>query len=94
MKKTWRKSAIRIQDAVTTAEGVAGEKHIQVLTYVPTGGTSDFVYNINIKRADIDKTANAKHFYNPNSGTVVVKTNSTDYVLTDGDVISISGTYV
>ena len=94
MKKTWRKSAIRIQDVVTSAEATATEKHIQVLTYVPAGGTSDFVYNINIKRADIDKTANSKHFYNPNSGTVVVKTNSTDYVLTAEDVISLSGTYV
>lgn len=94
MDKTWRRSAVRIVDTVTAAEAGAGEKHIQVLTYVPTDGTSEFVYNINIKRANIDKTAGSDHDYNPNLGTVVVKTNSPDYVLTEDDEIHISGTYL
>lgn len=94
MQKTWRKSAVRIVDEVTTAEASAGQKDIQILTYIPTAGTGDFAYNINIKRAGIDKTANSNHFYNPYSGTVVVKTNSTDYVLTAEDEITVSGTYL
>jgi len=94
MDKTWRKSAVRIVDTVTADEATAGEKHIQVLTYVPTGGTSEFAYNLTIKRSNIDKTANSDHDYNPNSGTVVVKTNGSAYVLTEDDEITVSGTYL
>jgi ABC-type Zn uptake system ZnuABC Zn-binding protein ZnuA len=91
MEKTWRKSSVHITDTAVTADASANQKDIVVSTNTPT---DDFVYNINIKRARVDVTNNAIHFYNPNSGTVVIRDNSTDYVITAGDVITISGTYL
>ena len=93
-EKTWRKSAVRIKDIVSTAEASADQINIQVTRSVPDEATDDFAYNINIMRDLIDKTADAKHFYNENSGTVVVKTNSSDFNLTEGDIITITGTYL
>ena len=83
-----------ISVVVNSGEANAGQKSILVPKTSPTEATDEFIYNINIKRADIDKTQDAKHFYDVNSGTVVVKTNSTAYVLTTDDEITISGTYL
>lgn len=93
MGKTWRRG-FRITDVVTSAEALAGQIDILVPNSVPTSPTEDFAYNINIVRSRADFTSKATHFYNPNSGTVVVRTNSTDYVLTAGDAITVTGTYL
>ena len=94
MGKTWRKSAVRITDVVTSAEASAAQIDILIPGTAPTEATDDFAYNINITRSRADFTGKAIHFYNPNSGTVVVRTNSTDYVLTAGDAITVTGTYL
>jgi hypothetical protein len=92
--RTWRKTKT-LQDTVTSAEESAGQKIIFIGTGVPTVATSAFVYNLNILRGGtIDVTNLSKHSYNSTSGCVVVQTNNSSYVLTTGDVISISGTYL
>lgn len=83
-----------VNDTVTSGEAGVGSKSILIPNTAPIEATDEFIYNINIKRSNIDKTADAKHFYDINSGTVVVRTNSTDYVLTEGDEITIAGTYL
>ena len=93
LKKTWRKSTVHIQDVATTGDAAANLKDIAILTNIPSGGTGDFLYNLNITRAGVDVTSLAKHSYSTVSGFVRVEDNSTDYVVTDGDVITISGTY-
>jgi len=83
-----------ISDVVTSAEQSVGSKSILIPNTAPSVATGVFMYNINITRANIDKTNNSKHFYDVNSGTVVVRTNSKDFVLTANDVITISGSYL
>lgn len=94
--RTWRRPKF-IQDTVSSAEASAGSKIIFVGTGVPIAATDVFAYNINIVRSGTpyyDVTYKAAHSYNTTSGCVVVATNSTDYVLTENDVITISGTYL
>jgi len=95
LTKTFKRPKF-VSDTVTSAEATAGLKSILIAGVAPSGSatTDDFLYNINIKRSDIDFTSKSKHFYSIYSGTVVVQTNSTDYVLTEDDVITISGTYL
>lgn len=83
-----------IVDTVTSGEALAEIKSILVPNTAPSSATDTFIYNINIKRSNVDVTNKAIHFYNVNSGTVVVQTNSTDYVLTENDEITISGSYL
>ena len=93
--KTFKRQVI-VRDSVTADEASASLKSILIASTAPSGSatTDDFAYNVNITRADIDKTNNAKHWYDINSGTVVVETNGSDYVLTEDDEITISGTYI
>ena len=91
--RTWRKPKT-LQDTVSAAEASAALKIIFVGTGVPSVATDVFAYNINITRSNIDVTASASHHYDINSGAVVVATNGPNYVLTEDDVINISGTYI
>jgi len=93
MIKTWKRSTVRIKDTVTSDEQTAGVKNILIVSSTPVTETDDFIYNINIVRNGVDVTAKAKHSYNTTTGCVSVQTNSTNYVLTSGDVIYISGTF-
>ena len=90
--RTWRKTKT-LQDTVSATEASAALKIIFVGTGVPSVATDVFAYNINITRSNIDVTASASHHYDINSGAVVV-TNGSNYVLTEDDVINISGTYI
>jgi triosephosphate isomerase len=91
--KTWKKLKT-LQDTVTSAEASAGKKIMFVGTGVPATATDPFIFTTSIKRVNIEKSNNSYSEYSTVSGAVVIKTNSTDYVLTAGDVITISGTYV
>lgn len=91
--RTWRKPKV-LQDTVTSAEASAALKIIFVGTGVPIAATDPFAYNINITRSNIDVTASSSHHYDINSGAVVVATNGSSYVLTENDIITISGTYL
>ncbi|HRT03563.1 MAG TPA: hypothetical protein P5513_06450 [Candidatus Diapherotrites archaeon] len=93
MIKTWKRSTVRIKDTVTSDEQTAGVKNILIVSSTPVTETDDFIYNINIVRNGVDVTAKVKHSYNTTTGCVSVQTNSTNYVLTSGDVIYISGTF-
>jgi len=93
MIKTWKRSTVRIKDTVTSEEQLAGVKNILIVSNTPVTETKDFIYNINIVKNKVDVTAKAKHSYNKTTGCVSVQTNGTDYVLTSGDVIYISGTF-
>jgi len=93
MSGTWRRPRI-ITDTVTAAEASAGKKIIFIGTGVPTVATDPVAYVITIKRANIDFTNKSYHEHSTVSGAIVVKTNSTDYILTENDVISLMCTYV
>lgn len=102
LTKTFKRLKV-VRDAVTASEASAGKKNILIVNTAPSGTalsgsglahTDDFIYNINITRSGADFTSKAKHAYSIYSGTVVVETNSSNYVLTTADVITISGTYL
>jgi len=93
MFKTWRKVKT-LQDTVTAAEVTATKKIMFVGTGVPAHATDPFAYTLGIKRGEVDYSFKTKHAYSTASGAVVIYNNSSDYVLTAGDVVTIIGTYV
>ena len=90
--KTWKKPKI-LKDTVTAAEVTATKKIIFVGTGVPVHTTSDYAYILEVKRGEI-ACSKTKHAYSTVSGAVVLYGNSSDYVLTAGDVVTIIGTYI
>ena len=96
MSKTWKRIKT-VQETVTSAEASAGSKVIFIGTGVPQAATDVFAYVLGITRSGTpytDVTNKAAHAYNTSSGAVIVQTNSTDYVMTTNDVITIMGTYI
>jgi hydrogenase maturation factor len=93
MSQTWRKVKT-ITSAVTAAEDTAAKKFLFIGTGVPATATGSFAYVLGITRSGVDYTFKAKHVYSTVSGAVVIEDNSADYVLTDGDVVTVIGTYI
>lgn len=91
--RTWKKVKT-IQDTVTAAEVSATKKIIFIGTGVPEVITDSFAYVLGVKRGEVDYSFKAKHAYSTVSGAVVIYDNSSDYVLTENDVVTIIGTYI
>jgi hypothetical protein len=93
MNKTWKKLKT-LNDTVTAADVSAGKKIMFVGTGVPGFTTDPFVYTLSVKRGEVDYTFKTKHAYSTISGAIVVYDNSSDYVLTADDEVTVIGTYV
>ena len=96
MSTSWKRVKT-IQDTVTAAEASAGKIITFIGTGVPATATDPFVYVLGITRSGVayhDVTNKAKHAYSTTSGAVIVQTNSSDFVLTENDVVTIIGTYI
>ena len=90
---TWRKVKT-VQDTVTSDEVTATKKIIFIGTGVPTVSTDSFAYVLGVTRSGVDFSSKVKHAYSTVSGAIVVYDNSSDYVLTADDVVTIIGTYI
>lgn len=96
MSQSWKKVKT-IQQVATSAEASAGKITVFVRTGVPAVATGAFAYILGITRSGAsyyDITNKAIHAYSAVSGAVVVRTNSSDFVLTANDVVTIIGTYI
>jgi len=93
MSQTWRKVKT-LQDTVTADDVTATKKIIFVGTGVPQVSTDPFAYVVGVTRSKVDFSSKVKHAYSEVSGAIVIYDNSSDYVLTAGDIVTIIGTYV